>query len=154
MFQCFPISPSIITCPAIVPSVDDVGHDSRPDYPDDKQESVGTQRAWHNRMECNLAQVRFDDYQLVEYANDENAREKHEKLLYYVESSCHHRHQKKDIECAENCSVQKRYTKEYVKSHDSAQVFRKVGRRRRRLSSEPVGDHKLLPPQRLPYHFW
>src|SRR6267143_1026782 len=28
MFQCFPISPSIITCPAIVPSVDDVRPDA------------------------------------------------------------------------------------------------------------------------------
>src|SRR5436309_2631423 len=90
------------------PRVDEkgVGHDSRPDYPDDKQESVGAQRAWHNRMERNLAQVRFDNYQLVEYAEDKNAREEHEKLLYYVESSCHHRHQQKDVECAEDCSVQ------------------------------------------------
>src|SRR5205809_8027883 len=103
-------------------------------------------------MERNLAQVRFDNYQLIEYAKNKNAREKHEKLLYYVEPSCHHRNQQKDIECAEDCSVQKRYTKEYLESHDSAQVFRKVGRRRRRLSSEPVGNHKPLPYQRLPYH--
>src|SRR5205809_7038448 len=104
-------------------------------------------------MERNLAQVRFDNYQLIEYAKNKNAREKHEKLLYYVKWSCHHRHQQTDIECAEDCSVQKRYTEEYVESHDRAQVFRKVGRRRRRHSREPVGNHKLPPNQRLPYHF-